>query len=57
MSEFEIRYTILRDDVEIGFGSALGDDVDSTLYAITSDIQCRQWETEAGQPKPEEADR
>lgn len=52
MSEFEIRYTILRDDVEIGFGVGLGGTVDDAAYAMGTDIQRRQWETSSGMPDP-----
>lgn len=57
MSEFEIRYTILRNEVEIGFGAATWSSVDGALYAVESDIQNRNWETEPGMPDPKEVDR
>lgn len=62
--EYRIEYQILRqapgedDFTEIGFGSSgAWDDVDSALHAVASYIQNRQWETEQGQPEPEEVDR
>lgn len=64
MAEFRITFTIERaesedaDFVEVGFGSSSAwGDIDSALHDITSIIQTRQWETEAGQPDPEEVDR
>lgn len=62
-AEYRIEYRITRciapnldeEFIEIGFGSSgTWDDIDSALHAIDSDIQCRQWETEPGQPDPEE---
>lgn len=58
--EFRIEYTIQAIDsgedwVDVGFGSSgAWDDVGSALYAIQSDIQNRQWETEPGMPDPKE---
>lgn len=65
--EYRIEYTIQRGEVsetgfaesfeEIGFGSSGGwQDVDAALYAASSDIQNRSWETEPGMPDPEEVD-
>lgn len=63
MNEYRIEYSIQRqtdhddDFVEIGFGSSgTWDDVDSALYAATSDVQNRNWETEPGMPEPNEVD-
>ena len=61
MSEYEIEYTIRRytgsseEPEEIGFGaSGRCADIDAVLYAIQSDIQNDQWETEPGMPDPDE---
>jgi hypothetical protein len=56
MTEFEIRYTILRDGEEIGFGTATGATVDAAAYAMETGIQRRQWETSAGMPDPASVD-
>ena len=59
--EYEITYTIRRyvggseEPEEIGFGaSGRCADIDAALYAIQSDIQNDQWETEPGMPDPDE---
>ncbi|MFI2663235.1 hypothetical protein [Micromonospora carbonacea] len=61
-AEYRINYTIERrlpeeaDFTEIGFGSSgTWSDVDAALYSAQSDIENRQWETEPGQPDPNEA--
>lgn len=61
-TEYRIEYTIQRlrpgvdeDFVDVGFGSSNGwRTVDAALYAIESDIQRRDWETEPGMPDPDE---
>jgi hypothetical protein len=60
-TEYRINYTITRrqpgaeDVTEIGFGSSTGDrDIDGALYEVQSDVQNFQWETEPGQPDPEQ---
>ena len=62
--EYRIEYQIQRrnpdedDFTEIGFGSSGGwGDVDAAIFAVDTDIQRRLWETERGQPDPEEVDR
>ena len=61
MSGYEIEYTLRRyaggseEPEEIGFGaSGRCADIDAALYAIQSDIQNDQWETEPGMPDPDE---
>ena len=61
MSGYEIEYTLRRyaggseEPEEIGFGaSGRCADIDDALYAIQSDIQNYQWETEPGMPDPDE---
>ena len=62
MSEYRIDYSIQRRDddaddefVEIGFGSSgFWGDIYAALYAIQSDIQNYQWETDTGMPDPDE---
>ena len=62
-AEYRIEYTIQRrrpgdeDFTDIGFGSSGGwADVDAALYAMSSDVDNRQWETKAGMPDPREVD-
>ena len=61
--EYRIEYTIVVSDDEwesqreIGFGSSGGwRDVDSAVYAVSSEVQNRLWETEGDMPEPEEVD-
>ncbi|KAM9863124.1 hypothetical protein ACI1US_01009 [Leucobacter sp. BZR 635] len=61
--EYQIEYQIQRsvdggDFEEIGFGSS-GEwgDVDQAMHMAASAVQSREWETEQGQPSPEEVDR
>ena len=60
--EYRIEYQIQRsvDDSEfeeIGFGSSGGwGDVDQAVHIVSSAVQNRQWETDPGQPEPEEVD-
>jgi hypothetical protein len=63
MPEFRIEYSIQQaaneDEkfVEIGFGSSGSwSTVNSALYAVDSQVQNRQWETEPGMPDPDEVD-
>lgn len=64
MSDFdgvEITYSIRRlrdgEPTEVGFGSSgEWDDVTSALHAMSSDVQCRLWETSDGMPDPSWAD-
>lgn len=55
---YRIEYTIQQADDggdyrEIGFGSSGSwETVDAALYAVESDVQNRQWETEPGMPDP-----
>ena len=62
MPEYRIEYVIQRSDDgdefhEIGFGSSgTWGNVDAALYAVQSDVQNRQWETEPGMPDPDEMD-
>lgn len=63
MGSFRIEYVIQRapswegEYEEVGFGSSGGwNTIDAALYAVQSDIQNRQWETEPGMPSPEEAE-
>lgn len=60
-TDFRITFSIQRqrpqddDFAEVGFGSSgCWDDVDSALHDLTSIVQRREWETEPGQPAPEE---
>jgi hypothetical protein len=60
-AEYRIEYTITRrrggeaDFTEIGFGSSgAWSDVDQCAHILSSSIQNRQWETEAGMPAPRE---
>ena len=66
MPDYDITYSIRQahEDggyVEIGFGaSGHWPSIDAALYAVQSDIQNKQWETEPGMPDPgddEEDDR
>ena len=59
--EYEITYTLRlyrdgsEEPEEIGFGaSGRCADIGDALYAIQSDIQNDQWETEPGMPDPDE---
>lgn len=52
MAEYDIQFTILRDDQEIGFGACLGSTIDEALYAVSTVIQRREWETTPGMPDP-----
>ena len=61
MTEYEIEYTLRRytggsdEPEEIGFGaSGRCARIVDALYAIQSDIQNDQWETEPGMPDPDE---
>lgn len=60
--EYRIEFTIERntgdeDWAEIGFGSSgAWEHLDAALYAMQSDIQNRQWETESGMPAPDTID-
>jgi hypothetical protein len=58
-TEYRIEYQIQRrrpeneDFTEIGFGSSDGwGNVDAALYAMSSDVENRQWETRPGMPEP-----
>lgn len=60
-AEYRIEYAIQRrlpgedDFTEIGFGSSSSaSDLDAAVYAIESDIGNGIWETEAGQPDPDD---
>lgn len=61
MTEYRIEYQIQRrsegddDFAEIGFGSSGGcDSTDAAAFAVESYVVNGQWETEAGQPDPED---
>jgi hypothetical protein len=41
---------------EIGFGAADARTVDAAAYAVETDLQRREWETEPGMPDPTEVD-
>lgn len=64
-AEYRIEYSIQQstddseqDFQEIGFGSsATWDDIDAALYAMSSDIQNRLWETTPGMPDPRRKDQ
>lgn len=65
MSEksYRIEYSIQvsTDDeqtfTEVGFGSSGSwNAVNAALYAVSSDVQNRMWETEGDMPEPEEVD-
>ena len=63
MSEYRIEYQIQRrkpggeDFEEIGFGSSgAWGAVDTALYAVQSNVQNRQWETEKHMPDPTSID-
>ena len=60
-TEYRIEYVIQRaltednDFEEIGFGSSgAWDDLDQCAHILSSDIQNDSWETEAGQPDPDD---
>ena len=60
-AEYRITYAIQRqrdgedDFTEIGFGSSSSwDDLDAALYDIQSGVSHGEWETEPGQPDPDE---
>jgi len=60
-TEYRIEFAIQRrldgeeDFTEIGFGSSgAHSDLDAAVYAIESDVSNGQWETEAGQPDPDD---
>ena len=60
-TEYRIEYAVQRrlpgeeDFTEIGFGSSSGaNDLDAAVYAIESDVCNGHWETEPGQPDPDE---
>lgn len=60
-TEYRIEYQIQRrrpedeDFTDIGFGSSGGwGDVDAALYAMSSDVDNYQWETESGMPDPQD---
>lgn len=59
--EYRIEFTIQRAEkfgeefVEVGFGSSgASDSVASAAYALSSQIQNGQWETEPGMPDPDD---
>lgn len=61
MTEYRIEFSVQRrrdgegDFSEIGFGSSgAWSGVDPALYAVQSQVQNRQWETESGMPDPRE---
>lgn len=63
-AEYRINYVIERrlpgedDFTEIGFGSSgASDNLDGCAYDVESQLQNRQWETEPGQPDPQEVAR
>ena len=60
-TEYRIEFAIQRrldgeeDFTEIGFGtSGAHSNLDAAAYAIESDLGNGQWETEAGQPRPDD---
>lgn len=59
--EYRIEYQVQRsidggEFEEIGFGSSGGwGDVGQAMHMASSAVQNREWETEHGQPSPEEA--
>lgn len=58
--EFQIQRRLPGEDdfTEIGFGSSgAWGDIDSAEHCMGSGIQNREWETEPGQPDPEEVDK
>lgn len=64
MAEYRIEYQIQRreegeeDFTEIGFGSSGGwSTVAQAEHMMGSAIECREWETEPGQPDPAGVDR
>lgn len=59
--EYRIEFTIQRqqpgedDFTDIGFGSSGGwNCIEAALYAVQSQVQNQQWETEEGMPDPED---
>lgn len=61
--EYRIEFAIQRrsdgedDFTEVGFGSSGGwGDVDQAAHIVSSMVQNREWETEAGQPEPSSVD-
>jgi len=64
MPEYRIEYAIQRsedgeeDFTEIGFGSSGSwSSVEQAAEMLSADVQHRQWETQPGQPDPEDVDR
>jgi len=59
--EYRIEYQVQRsidggEFGEIGFGSSGGwGDIDQAMHMASSAVHNREWETEHGQPSPEEA--
>jgi hypothetical protein len=59
-NEYQIEYSIQRrpagtdsDFEEIGFGSSgAWDNLDAAMYAASSDVDNRSWETTGGMPDP-----
>lgn len=54
MAEFDIQFTILRGDEEIGFGAGLGNTIEHALETVAAIIERREWETTPGMPDPAE---
>jgi hypothetical protein len=64
MTDYRIEYTIQRrqpgddDFTEIGFGqSGSWEEIDAAIYAVSTDLETRQWETSDGMPDPGSVDR
>lgn len=64
MAEFRVEFQIQRrlpgedDFTEVGFGSSGGwSSVEQASHMAESAIVNREWETEPGQPDPDEVDR
>ena len=54
--EIEVRYSVLVDGVEVGFGAACGDTLDHAIHAIHTDLSLRQWERTPDMPPFMEAE-
>lgn len=64
MTEYRIEFQIQRrrdgeeDFTEVGFGtSGVWDSVNAASFSMESAIQNREWETEVGQPDPDDLER
>jgi hypothetical protein len=53
--EVEVKYSVLVDDVEVGFGtSGAWDYLDRAIHAAVTDLELRSWERTADMPNPQD---